>query len=54
MKMFKSIKFKVAIVSLLAFLAGNVLAADAPEKAPVKMLIKNVNIFNGTSQQSTD
>lgn len=51
MKMFKSIKFKVAIVSLLAFLAGNVLAADAPEKAPVKMLIKNVNIFNGTSQQ---
>lgn len=51
MKMNKLLKCKIAIVSLLAFLAGNVLAADAVEKAPLKVLIKNVNIFNGTSKK---
>lgn len=51
MKMNKSIKCKIVIVSLLTLLAGNVLATDALEKAPVKVLIKNVNIFNGTSKK---
>ena len=51
MKTIKSIKCKVAIVSLLAIFVSNVLAADAVQKAPVKTLIKNVKIFNGTSQK---
>ena len=50
----KALRFTVRLcvtMAMLAFLAMPAVAADSKSKAPAKVLIKNVNIFNGTSQK---